>query len=183
MQKTKNIKVILCLLFIITILSVITFSSLAYFNFSKVFEGGGELPILHIDKSFINGDETSLKNIYYNGQIGQNLTVKLNTNGNNIGGYVRVKIAYAWSGSLSNITYNTSHELVNACSVDYDENIWQEKNGYIYLKNEMLKDSEIVLFENIIFDSLTEDYRGNKVDIYLICEIYQKTNLPENWEE
>lgn len=180
-QKKKNVKILLSLIISIITLSIITLSSIAYFNYKKVYEGSGNLPILNINSTVIES-EADLKNIIYNGQTQEFVTVKLNSNGNNVSGFVRVKIAYVWSGSLSNTTYDIDGNLIKACDVNYDKTLWQEKNGYLYLKSGLEPDKEVTLFSEIIFGNLSDNYRGKKVDLYLICEIYQTSNLPENWE-
>lgn len=180
-QKKKNVKILLSLIISIITLSIITLSSIAYFNYKKVYEGSGNLPILNINSTVIES-EADLKNIIYNGQTQEFVTVKLNSNGNNVSGLVRVKVAYVWSGSLSNITYDDENNLIKACDVNYDTALWQEKNGYLYLKSSLEPDQEVTLFSEITFGNLSDNYRGKRVDLYLICEIYQTANLPEDWE-
>lgn len=175
--KKLEIKNIILVFSIIIISLIISFSSLAYYNFKKIYDGSGTLPILNIGKVITNGTEETLKNIYYNGQSETQVEVKLNSNGNNISGYVRVKVFYEWSDSLNSL-FNGSY----ACSVNYDTSTWTEKNGYLYLNQPLEKDSEVVLFDKLNFAELTNEYRGKKVDISLLCEIYQTANLPENWE-
>lgn len=180
-QKKNYVKISLSLIIALIVISIITISSIAYFNYKKVYEGNGNLPILHINSTVLDS-EADLKNIVYNGQDSKYAEVKLNTNGNNINGLVRVKIAYVWSGSLSNITYDDENNLIKACDVNYDTALWQEKNGYLYLKSSLEPDQEVTLFSEITFGNLSDNYRGKKVDLYLICEIYQTANLPEDWE-
>lgn len=180
-QKKNCVEISLSLVVALIVISIITLSSLAYFNYKKIYEGSGNLPILNIYSTVLDS-EADLKNIIYNGQSSNYAEVKLNTNGNNISGLVRVKIAYVWAGSLSNTTYDDEGNLIKACDVNYDTTIWEEKNGYLYLKSSLEPDNEVTLFSEIIFGNLSDNYRGKKVDLYLMCEIYQTSNLPENWE-
>lgn len=182
MEKQKrSLKIISALILSLSVLTIVMLSSLAYFNFKKVYEGTGNLPVLNINYT-VKDNVSSLKNIVYNGQQTEDVEVKINTIGNNINGLVRIKIGYVWSGSLSNTAY-VEGTLINACSINYDDSLWQQKqNGYFYLNAPMQPGQEIMLFNQIKFENLTDNYRGKKVDIYIICEIYQTTNLPENWE-
>ncbi|MBE5746116.1 MAG: hypothetical protein E7359_02385 [Clostridiales bacterium] len=183
-MKSVKIKGLLLILLMATfIVSCLTFTTQAYFKYYKTFEGEGDLPILNINYTISTNNSNSLKDIVYNGQNTENISVKINTNGNNIAGVVRVKVLPVWESGLNNTPYNQENIIVKACGVSYDTNVWEEKNGYLYLKNVIEKDNEIELFSAITFgDLLTNDYRGESVDINLILEIYQKDyNLPENW--
>ena len=180
-QKKNYVKISLSLIIALIVISIITLSSIAYFNYKKVYEGNGNLPVLNIYSTVLDSED-ELKDIIYNGQTQEFVTVKLNSNGNNVGGLVRVKVAYVWSGSLSNTTYDDENNLIKACDVNYDNSLWQEKNGYLYLISSLEPDQEVTLFSEIVFGNLSDNYRGKKVDLYLICEIYQTSNLPENWE-
>lgn len=180
MKKTKITKsLIVVLSFFMCVLLVCSTS--AYFNFLKSFEGAGNLPVLKIDYEVTGGSVDSLKNIVYNGQTEVNLSVNLTTNGNNISGYVRVKVGFIWSNNLSNKTYSSSQQLIDACSINYDTSLWNLKNDYLYLKSPIEKDSSVNLFSKITFGDVNNSYRGEEVSIHLFNEIYQTTNLPQNW--
>ena len=181
MIKNRNLnklKILLIYLISIFIVSALSFSTIAYFNFKKIYEGEGELPKLNIYSTVSTGDVSSLRNIAYTGQSSENIAVKLNTEGNNISGYVRVKVSVVWVNFLNNTPYNDKNELVTACSVSNSkaENaaLWEERNGYFYLKAPMEKNTEVTLFDKINFaNDLPIAYRGERVSIYVIAEIYQ----------
>ena len=181
----KNLKVWLIVL--VTLLSILLVSTttLAYFNYIKVYEEQGYLPKLNISYTISGNNPESLRNIYYSGQDAENITVKLTSYGNNISGYVRVKVAISWSNSLNNTPYNDNNQIVTACDISNYEisnrNKWEKRNGFYYLKEPMAKDSEVVLFDQIVFGEYLSSYVGERVSIYIIAEIYQTTNLPENW--
>jgi len=159
----------------------LVYSSMAYYRFKKVYSGDGELPILNINYTFTSGNENLLKNITYNGQSSENIAINVNTFGNNLTGLVRVKIFPSWQNTLSNSVYNSENEIVYACFVKYNTNVWQDIDGWLYLNNPMQKDSEVELFSEVVFNDLSDNYRGKKLDIYIIYEIYQTNNLPANW--
>lgn len=184
-KTNKILKVWLyCLIALLTIL-ILSTTSIAYFNFKKVYEGEGNLPKLNINYTISGGTTASLNNISYTGQPSNSLTVTLNTNENNVSGYVRVYVGFVWSNSLNNTPYNDNNQVVNACSVSnsLQENasLWEYRNGYYYLKQAMEKDTEVVLFDTIVFGEAISSYRGERVTIYIVADIYQTTNLPENW--
>ena len=187
-KELKTIKILkVWLYFLIAFLTILILSTstIAYFNFKKVYEGEGSLPKLNINYTVSGGSEDVLKNITYTGQSTNSVIVKLNTLENNVGGYVRAKVAFVWSNSLNNTPYNDNNELVTACkvsnSLNENSNLWEFRNGYFYLKQAMEKDTEVVLFDTIVFAESLTTYRGERVSIYIIAEIYQTTNLPSNW--
>lgn len=157
--------------------------SSAYFKYKKVYEGSGELPILNIDYKInsVSGKAEPLKNIVYLGQNREEISVLLNTQGNNINGKVRVKVGIVWSNSLNNTPLNDLSEQVTACKLNVDVSKWEFKDNCYYLKEDLKPNSEIALFEGLLFDPNLSEYLGNSVSVYLIVEIYQSTNLPEDW--
>jgi len=179
----KSLKIWLVFLLAILTILIISTTTLAYFNFLKVYEGAGNLPKLNISYSVSGGNVENLRNITYTGQSSNDITVILSTYENNISGYVRAKVAISWSNSLNNTPYNDNNELVKACDVKntINENLWEYKNGYYYLKTLLEKDKEVVLFNQVSFADGITTYRGERVSIYILAEIYQTTNLPENW--
>lgn len=182
MKKVSFDKIFIILLLAIFVMSAITLSTTAYFKFRKVFDGNGNLPILNIDYKINTGDIDSLKNIVYNGQVDEQISVALTTSGNNVSGKVRAKVGISWSNSLNNTPYNNNNEIVTACEIVYQTSLWEQRNGFFYLKSLMEKDGEIELFSSIKFgEALPDEYRGENVSIYLILEIYQDYNLPANW--
>lgn len=179
-EKYKSLKIYLIAYIALIVMIILSITSFAYFSFKKVYEGGGDLPVLHINYTFASGNDNAMKNIVYNGQQSENVAVNINTNGNNLNGLVRAKIVYSWANSLSNLTYKDGN-VVKACSVSYNGSVWEEDNGYLYLIQQMEPDTEIELFSDISFENLPNNYRGNAVSVYLICEICQTNNLPTNW--
>lgn len=181
-EKIEPLKLFIILFALFISIASITISTYTYFKYKKVYDSDGDLPILKINATINTADFNSLKNIIYNGQSGEDIVVTLNTTGNNTKGLVRVKVAVSWSNLLNNTTYNTNNELVTACKVTYNTDIWQEKNGFLYLKTALDKNSEVELFSSVKFgENLPSEYRGEAVDIYLITEIYQENNVPGNW--
>lgn len=175
-EKVKILKIILLLLIIIESISIIAFSSLAYFKFQKIYEGNGDLPILNISKKLI--DEMGVVhnneiNSTYNGQDESAIKLIIDTNGNNINGFVRVKI---------NVSWTSSNLVADTISFNYDTSIWEIRNGIFYSINPIEPEQEMVLFDKIIFSDETTDYQDQsfKLRIFL-CEIHQTINLPENW--
>lgn len=183
-EKRKNktlilfFSLVLCLL-----LALASFTSLAYFKFSKVFDGEGQLPILNIDYKVSTGLASDLRNITYSNQTETPVGVTISTEGNNMGGYVRVKVVVSWSNNLNNTPQNDGGSVITACAVAYDETSWEYRNGCYYYNGIMPKDSNIVLFEKINFheEIPLNTYLGETVTIVIIPEIYQQVNLPENW--
>lgn len=181
-EKTNSLIITIMISLVIVLSGLLTFSSIAFFKFEKSFTGSGTLPILKIDYSINTNNKDSLKNISYNGQESQNIEVKISTNGNNISGFVRIKVAIVWTNLLNNTPYDDSNEQITACDLNYDDSVWTKKaNNYYYLNDAMEENQEIVFFSNILFGNLPEEYRGQQVSIYLITEIFQTSNLPENW--
>lgn len=185
LEKIKTLKICLISLVVFLSLLILSTTTLAYFNFKKVYEGEGNLPKLNLDYAVVGGSANSLRNIPYSGQTSQDITVSISSYENTIKGYVRVKVGIVWSNSLNNTPYNDYNQLVTACNVSNKDtqnaNLWEYKNGYYYLKEAMEKDTEIVLFDEIIFAEGISSYLGERVSIYVFVEIYQTTNLPENW--
>lgn len=181
----KKLKIGLATLLAILGVLILSTTTLAYFNFKKVYEGEGNLPILNIEYQILGGTKDSLKNIVYNGQESNKITVILNTEGNNVSGCVRAKVVAVWSNSLNNTPYNDDNVIVTACKVSNSnptsKDLWEFKNGYYYLKEPLQKESYVVLFDSIDFGEKISAYRGEKVSIYVFTEIYQTTNLPQNW--
>ena len=185
LRKVKKEKIWLTILLVVLTILILTTSTHAYFNFKKVYEGSGNLPKLNINYTVSGNNPNALKNISFTGQANNNITVTLNTLENNISGYVRVKVGIVWSNSLNNTPYNDNNDIVTACAINNtiseNANLWQLNNGYYYLIQPMEKDTEVVLFDQIIFGESLSSYYGERVSLYIFAEIYQTTNLPENW--
>jgi hypothetical protein len=184
-KKVKILKRLLYLSIVLFAVLIVSTTSIAYFTFKKVYEGDGNLPKLNLYYSVSGATTDVLRNISYNGQASNSITVKLNTMENNVSGYVRAKVAIYWSNSLNNTPYDDNNKLVIACEVlnsnAENANLWEFKNGYFYLKEPMEKDTEVTLFDTIKFAENITAYRGERVSLIIIAEIYQTTNLPENW--
>ena len=177
-ENNKGLIYAIVCLFASMIIIISSLFTMAYFNYKKSFDGIGYLPVLSINFE----SDSSLKNIYYYGQEKTEFNVSLNTLGNNIDGYVRIKAAIVWSDSLSQTCLSKDDEMVTACTVMLgDESAWTYENGYYYLNSTIKPNTEMIFANGVKFANLTDEYLNKKIDIYVICEIYQQTNLPTNW--
>lgn len=192
MTKAKNIEKFLIGFLILIVLSLSVSFSVAFFKFSKQFNSSGDLPILNINK-IVQADENvfedngSHKLRYSFNDV--NFSVKLTTENNNIDGYVRVYVVKSWVDGLSNTRRNNENVVVPVCKLNFNEEVWEIKgdeiSGYhYYLKNnaKMLPNETIELFSSISFDNdFSSNYYNKMVEITIIAEICQTTNIPENW--
>lgn len=192
MTKAKNIEKFLIVFLILIVLSLSVSFSVAFFKFSKQFNSSGDLPILNINK-IVQADENvfedngSHKLRYSFNDV--NFSVKLTTENNNIDGYVRVYVVTSWVDGLSNTKRNNENVVVPVCKLNFNEEVWEIKgdeiSGYhYYLKNnaKMLPNETIELFSSISFDNdFSSNYYNKMVEITIIAEICQTTNIPENW--
>ncbi len=192
MTKAKNIEKFLIVFLILIVLSLSVSFSVAFFKFSKQFNSSGDLPILNINK-IVQADENvfedngSHKLRYSLNDV--NFSVKLTTENNNIDGYVRVYVVTSWVDGLSNTGRNNENVVVPVCKLNFNEEVWEIKgdeiSGYhYYLKNnaKMLPNETIELFSSISFDNdFSSNYYNKMVEITIIAEICQTTNIPENW--
>lgn len=182
MTKVKKIEIILITVLMLIIISLSVSLSSAYFKYKKQFSSDGDLPILNINYTINPGGESALNEIYYQPHD-IDVSVDLSTEGNNINGYVRVYVLISWINGLNNTPRDNEGNLLTACKVEYDENLWEVRNGYYYLKSEfMTPDTKVNLFNKVVFStSLPDTYVGEAVKIKVLAEIYQATNKPENW--
>ena len=180
-KRTNNIK--LAVIAMIAVLLVVVSSSLtlAYFKFSKVYEGGSKLPALNFSYIYKRNEietskENALERIRYDGstiQIHQ-ISVSINTYGNNISGYFRAKISIIWEDvSLSNLFDGNK-----VCEVQYNNEIWEDRgDGYIYSKIALTpkeKEESLVLFSGVKFTRPnTTKYDNKNITLHIIADMHQ----------
>ena len=183
MKLTKRtiLKLALYFTLIAMLIAMCSLTTIAYFKFQKVYDGVGELPILNLQSEIKNA--TTLKNLSYNGETEKNISLNLTSTGNNMAGFVRVKAVIVWSNALNNTPEGENGAQIIACSLNYDNSVWEKREGYLYLKEALNNNSEVIVFDKIIFDeNIPQNYLGENVSVYLFAEIYQEANFPSNWE-
>lgn len=185
-KEKRKIKYLLVSLLLIVVCCAIGVTG-AYFKFSKSFLSSGDLPILRVTGSvsssnnFVNISNDGIISMQYtSGDV--DLNVKISTEGNNIKGYVRVFVLVSWENSLSNV-----QDGEKVCDFVYNSDIWEIKDKgtgkYYYLKTGFLQPNEDVqLFSQIKFnENFSDIYYSKSVNIVVVPEIHQTTNLPTNW--
>ncbi|MGN1208424.1 MAG: hypothetical protein ACI4TI_03045, partial [Christensenellales bacterium] len=123
MTKVKKIGITLIIALLLIAISLSVSLSVAYFKYKKQFISSGDLPILNIDYQISTNDKNSLNEIYYQPQ-NVDISVDLTTEGNNINGYVRVYVMISWINGLNNTPRDSEGQLLTACSLECDQNVW-----------------------------------------------------------